>query len=462
MDRLAHMGLRPVAAAGKGVKARVAIIGAGWSGLAAAVAVLDAGLDVTLIDAAPQVGGRARRVALQLGDRTYALDNGQHLLLGAYRDYHALALRVGVAFDTHLLAKPFALRYPDGFRVVAARAPAPLHLAAALVLARGMTLNERVAAALWVRAWKRRRWAIERDRAASTLFVSHPARLVERVWGPLCLAALNVRLEQASARVFLRVLGDSLGAQAAASNLLLGRAHLSALLPDAAEQTLRAAGSDIRLRDPALALQGASGAAGWRVRLRSAHVDAHAVVLALPPARCVDLLQGVAAPELAPAIERLAQIETAPIATVYLRYPERTRLAHPLLALCERPDAGDYGQWVFDRGALEPDAAGVLSVIVSGSGPHLDLSAPDLAGSVARQLGRCLGLPEPIAQAVLVEKRATIVPLPGLVRPPARLPLRGLYLAGDAADSPYPSTLEGSVRAGLAAARAAIEDLNAA
>jgi len=74
----------------------VAVVGAGWSGLAAAVALLDAGLRVSLIDAAPQVGGRARRVTLALGDRSYALDNGQHLLVGAYREYIALAQRVGV------------------------------------------------------------------------------------------------------------------------------------------------------------------------------------------------------------------------------------------------------------------------------------------------------------------------------------------------------------------------------
>jgi hypothetical protein len=193
--------------------------------------------------------------------------------------------------------------------------------------------------------------------------------------------------------------------------------------------------------------------------LRSAEFDAHAVVLALPPVRCVDLLRSVARTELQPAIEQLARIGTAPITTVYLRYPAPTRLAHPLFALCERPEAGDYGQWVFDRGFLEPECAGVLSVIVSGTGAHTELPAAELAGAVARQIARCWALPAPLAQAVLVEKRATIIPSPGLVRPATRLPLQGLYLAGDAADNPYPSTLEGSVRAGLAAARAAVEDL---
>lgn len=436
----------------------VVVVGAGWSGLAAAVELLAAGKRVTLIDAAPQVGGRARRVKLDLGDRTYALDNGQHLMIGAYREYLALAERVGISVETRFLVQPFTLRYPDGFRMVAARAPAPLHLATALAFARGLTIGERVAAALWVRGWQRRRWAIEHDRAAISLFDQHPARLIERLWGPLCLAALNVRLEEASARILLRVLGDTIGAAAAASHFLLPRADASALLPDAAERFIAAAGGAIRLRETALALERNAESRRWRVRLRPGHVDADAVILALPPARCVDLLASAAHAELRTPIDALSLIGTAPIATVYLRYPATTRLAFPLHALTERPAAGEYGQWVFDRGLLEPDCDGILSVVVSGTGPHTELSGTDLATAVARQLARSFTLPTPIAHAVLVEKRATIAPTPDVSRPDVRLPLRGLYLAGDAAFSPYPSTLEGSVRSGLAAARAAVED----
>ncbi len=138
MDRLAHLDLRPSGGRGDGVRRRIAIIGAGWSGLACALALIDAGRDVTVLDAAPQAGGRARRVQVRLGDRRYALDNGQHLLLGAYRETLALIRRVGVDPDVAFRRLPFALRYPDGVALAARRAAAPWHLAAALLLARGL------------------------------------------------------------------------------------------------------------------------------------------------------------------------------------------------------------------------------------------------------------------------------------------------------------------------------------
>ena len=441
------------------MKPQVAVIGAGWSGLAAAITLLDAGLGVTLVDAAPQTGGRARRVSLALGDREYAVDNGQHLLIGAYSEYVALARRVGVAMERRFRIEPFALRYPDGFRIAAVRAPAPLHLAVALGFARGLTVKEKAAAALWVRRWERQRWTIDSDRPAAALLHDHPARLIDRLWGPLCLAALNVRLEEASGRMFLRVLGDSLGATAAASDLLLPRTNLSALLPDAAEATFVSAGGNLRLRASAQAITRPTGSSNWEIRLRTDSLRADAVVLALPPARSVDLLHSAALPELSESIGLLNAIDSAPIATVYLRFPDATRLAKPIYALAENPSAGDFGQWVFDRGLLEPACAGVLSVVVSGSGPQTALSMEELAGSVARQLSRCFNLPASLAHAVVVEKRATIVPFPGLRRPDTRLAAKGLYLAGDSADSPYPSTLEGSVRSGLAAARAVINDI---
>jgi len=68
------------------VSRHVAVIGAGWSGLACGLELTASGHEVTLLEAAPQAGGRARAVVVRLGDRQFLLDNGQHLLIGAYRE----------------------------------------------------------------------------------------------------------------------------------------------------------------------------------------------------------------------------------------------------------------------------------------------------------------------------------------------------------------------------------------
>jgi hydroxysqualene dehydroxylase len=432
---------------------RVAVIGGGWSGLAAALELAEVGCLVELFDAAPQFGGRARRLDIVLGDRRYPLDNGQHLLIGAYRETLALMRRVGVAPDTAFVRQPFVLRYPDGFSLKAARLPAPLHLAAALLTAHGLTWHTRWAMVRAVEDWKRAHWQAPSTMSAAALLVGLPPVLIERVWEPLCVAALNVRLHEASAQVFLTVMRDSLGADRAASDLLLARADLSSLLPDAARAALQARGAKVYLRTPIQRLCRRDD--GWQLTGRSSDTKHDAVVLALPPDRAADLLASVPdTHELTPVVTQLRTVRSAPIATVFLRYASGTRLPHAVSALVENNDKQHFGQWVFDRGALDPRCDGVISVVVSASGPHQALGHPELATAVAAQLRSLFALPDPLASRVVEDKRATIVPAPGLQRPPTRLPCDGLFLAGDAADSPYPSTIEGSVRSGLAAARA--------
>lgn len=430
---------------------RVAVVGGGWSGIAAAVELVGAGCDVSLIDAAPQLGGRARRVEIALGDRRYALDNGQHLLIGAYRDTLALMSRVGIDPDRALLRQPFALRYADGFSLQAAALPAPLHLAFALLTAHGLPWSARLAMLRAVERWKGAGWRADDHASADTLMQGLPPVLVERVWEPLCVAALNVRLREASAQVLLTVLRDSLGADRRASDLLLPRGDLSTVLPDAAAAWLSHHGAEVLLRTPVESL--ARGTAGWTLHARDRRIEADAVLLAVPPERAAALLRSVNAPPLSPAIGLLERIRSAPIATGYLRYPPGTRLPQAVYALREDPARSRFGQWVFDRGQLDAGCDGVLSVVISAAGPHEALDHTALGSAVAAQLHQTFALPAPIAARVIEDKRATIVPGPGLRRPPAALPLPGLALAADAADSPYPSTLEGSVRSGLAAAR---------
>jgi len=444
----------------RAVSRRVAVVGAGWSGLACALELTVGGHAVTLFDAAPQPGGRARAVDVRLGDREFTLDNGQHLLIGGYAETLRLMREVGVGTDSALLRQPFQLRYPDGFLLRARRLPAPLHLAAGVLGAARLSWAERRHLAGFVLHWRRRGWKIADDAAASTLFAQAPEEIVRRLWRPLCLAALNVELDEASAQVLLNVLRDSLAGASTAADLLIPRRDLTQAFAGPALDMLRRRGADVRLRTPVQQLSRAGSQ--WRIDSRGTTALVDAVVLALPPQRAAALLETAGRDELSPQIAMLNAVRMAPIATGYLRYPPTLRLPWPASALLDDPRQGRHGQWVFDRGQLDAANAGVLSVVVSAAGAALATEATSLAASVARQLSSDLGLPPPLASAVLAEKRATIVPSPGLRRPPPRLAAPSLYLAGDAADSDYPSTLEGSVRAGVAAARAIADELRSA
>jgi squalene-associated FAD-dependent desaturase len=376
--------------------------------------------------------------------------------MDVYRETLRLMREVGVRADDALLRLPFELRYPDGFVLRARRLPAPLHLVAALLGAKRLCWRQRRHVVAFVLRWQARGWRAAGDAPASTLFADAPAEIVLRLWRPLCLAALNVELGQASAQILLNVLRDSLAGNALAADLLIPRRDLTRVFAEPALQTLIRRGADVRLRSPVQQLSRVDSQ--WRIEVRDTTTLADSVVLALPPDRAASLLSSARQAELLMAADLLRAIRMAPIATVYLRYPPSVRLPWPASALLDDPTAGRYGHWVFDRGRLDEANAGVLSVVISAAGSALADDSASLAASVDRQLTTDIGLPKPLAAAVIAEKRATIVPSAELKRPPTRLAAASLYLAGDAAQSDYPSTLEGSVRSGFAAARAIASD----
>jgi squalene-associated FAD-dependent desaturase len=432
------------------------IIGAGWSGLACAVEAVRQGVAVTLVDTAPAVGGRARRVDLRIGDRDFTVDNGQHLLLGACSETIALMRHLGVDPDQALLSRPFTIRYPDGWRLGAARVPAPLHLALGLVRARGVPWRDRLALAAWVARQRREQWHVSEDRPVAALFGTQSDALVRRLWRPLCIAAMNAEPAEASSHLFLNLLRLSLGAGEPDSHLLLTRRDLSSTMPEAAQSYLERAGAAVLLRQPAIALERSGD--GWSVLLREQRLRASRVVLAVPAEPAARLLESASMEALGPAIHALRSLQYEPIATVYLRYPNGTRLPEPVYALLDEPAQGRPGQWVFDRGQIDPVHQGIFSVVIGAPALRAQSDRSALCVGADRQLSAEFGLPRSIGHNVVIERRATLLPAIGLKRPPPRLPVPGLYLAGDIADSPFPSTLEGSVRAGLDAARLAIAD----
>jgi squalene-associated FAD-dependent desaturase len=443
VDRVAHLdrSVSPPRSA--------AVIGGGWAGCAAAATLAAAGVTVTLFESAAELGGRGRRVRLELDGAPHTVDNGQHLMVGAYTAIGELLAAIGVDIDDAVEQRPFELAYPDGFRMRASRLPAPWHLAAALLTARGLPWSDRLAMMGFLRSLKSGGWLVSPDRSATTWLAQHrqSERLVARVWRPLGIAALNTPLDEASAQLFANVLRDSLGAGSAASRLWLPRSDLSALLPEAVERFVLARGSAVR-RGTRVDAVHADGAA-FRLDASTAF---DAVVFAAPPVH-LGRIAAALAPRLSAELEAIGQFAYEPICTVYLKYDPSVTISGGFSALLDDPAGKAYGQWVFDRGALDPANRGVLAAIVSASGAHDDEPLPALCEAVARQLTAALGLPPPRAARAIVERRATLAARPGLRRPRNVTAVPRFVLAGDWTHSDYPSTLESAVRSGVAAAR---------
>jgi squalene-associated FAD-dependent desaturase len=402
----------------------VAIVGAGYAGMAAAVTLAGRGIPVTVFESGPVPGGRARRVVSQ--DRE--LDNGQHILIGAYTELFRLMRAVGVAADA-LLRFPLEIRYAGGFALRRLWLPEPFGLAAGLLLARGAPLIERFGALKFMAALRASGFHVEPDVTVKELLDRHGqhGRLRHYLWAPLCVSALNTPLDQASANVFLAALRDTLAGEADAADLLLPRVDLSRLFPEPAAEFVRARGGEVRCGTPVRDL-------GF---LKDTYKN---IIVAVGPHQLKTLLPGVA-----------GEFTYQPIYTCYLQYPENTHLEFPMLGMAE-----GLVQWVFDRGALLGEK-GRLACVISAQGDHQQMTQEELADTCDRELRRALpGLPSPLWSQVIAEKRATITCAPGLKKPEVRS--AGVFLAGDYTDREYPPTLEAAVRSGVRAADMIIKE----
>jgi squalene-associated FAD-dependent desaturase len=421
---------------------RVAVVGAGWAGLACAAELVAAKTPVTVFEASRQLGGRARSVEVD----GHCLDNGQHLIVGAYTETQRLMRRVGAQPESLLKRAPLQLDYPGAFRMKLPALPAPWHLAIGLLGASGASFGEKLSAAFFMQRLKRQHYRLMRDTTvAEWLDAQGQTGALRRfLWEPLCLAALNTAPKHASAQIFANVLRDSLGGGRDATDLLLPRTDLGRIFPEQAGQFIKANGGEIQHGARITELQRDGN--GWQ--LAGEHFE-H-IVLAVAPQHVPPLL--ISRPAHEPLLHQLADYEYEPIGTAYLAYPASVKLPFPMLGLC-----GPLGQWVFDRSEMG-GPAGMMAFVLSAEGDWDSLSDDVLAKKLHDELVAIIGpLPPPVWHRSIRERRATFSCRPNLQRPGPGTAERGLWIAGDYTYSDYPATLEGAVRSGIAAARAILD-----
>ncbi|NLR74037.1 hydroxysqualene dehydroxylase HpnE [Leeia aquatica] len=419
----------------------IAVIGAGYAGVAAALTLADAGAQISLFEAGPLPGGRARRIHWH----DQALDNGQHIALGAYTELLRLMRKV------HRGPLPFRrmpLRW-EMWQQMLLQAPAwgaPLTTLWALLRAQGWGWADKQALLRFLAGLRLRGFRSE-DRPASEWLASQTPRVIQTFWEPLCYAALNTPLQEASAQVFYNVVRDSLLAGGDAAQMLLPTVDLSALLPEPALAWLTAQQHAVHLGQKVTQLTLQDDQVALQVKGEWQSVDG--VICATGPHQLPALLHTEQAPA---ALQAVSQFGWQPIRTVYLQYPAGTRLPQAMIGL-HHCLPGGVVHWVFDRGVLLGED-GRMAAVISAAMTQ-PMSGEQIASQAASELAQAFpGLPAPLWCKTLHEARATFACTPGLHRPDGhtaspRVRLAGDYLAGD-----YPATLEGAVRSGVAAAQA--------
>ena len=415
-----------------------AIIGGGYAGMAAAVTLAAHNIPVTVFESAKQLGGRARGIT----HKDVQLDNGQHILLGCYQHVLSLITQVGGNVEQDFLRLPLQLILHPHFRFQAARLPAPLHLLAGLLGAKGITFPQRLSAVRFMRSMRRSNFTLTNDITVTELM--HKYRqddvLVRLLWQPVCISALNTPIDRASAQVFLHVLRDSMNSSRSDSDMLLPRLDLSALFPDRAAAYIRQHGGSVHTSCGVDAIT----EHGDQIELMTQHGTyrfSH-VICATSPASAARLFRPV--PQLAAISSQIEAISHQPIYTVYLQYPAQVSLPYPMLGL----DAC-ITQWLFDKGQIAGQH-GLIAAVISAQGIHQQFAQEQLAQKVMQELRMQLGITaSPLWHQVIAEKRATFSCDANLRRLSHTTPLNHILLAGDYIASDYPATLEGAVMSGI-------------
>lgn len=431
----------------------VAVIGAGWAGLAAAHTLQQHNIRVHVFEQSHTLGGRARKVHSRKLGRT--IDNGQHLLIGAYSETLALMQALGLDEKEQFLRLPLDIStLNQDFRLCLKSAlPAPLDFLLALLGARGLPFTDKCKLIRALISLKRQKWQVPQAQTVGNWLRQEKQTpfLYQAFWEPLCIATLNTHTDKASMQLFARVLQHSTDAGKQASDFLIPRMDLSALWAEklSAEITIAYGKSIQSIQMTSTGYQ----IDGW---------DVEGVILATPPTQCAKIMASLPGSENQPALMKaLQQFSFNPILTITLELEKNWDLPLPLYLLKTDNPQQDPGQWLFMRSRFMKDtsksARPEITIVISQANEWLDKDKTEIIRLAIEQLARQapanLPLPGVTAWDIITEKKATFSAEPGLQRLPNPTAWPGLYLAGDWTDTGFPGVLEGAVKSGQLAAR---------
>jgi hydroxysqualene dehydroxylase len=395
---------------------RVAVVGGGLAGLAAALELVDTGHEVTIYEARPTLGGKVQTLPERAGDPKPPPDNGQHIALGCFTEYLAFLERIGSAGHVKRLRLELTVLDERGRGAKIGYGLGPL------LSYRHLALRDRIRIGSLLARLPRLEAGEDETFGAFLRRQGQTDAAIERFWDVFIRPGLNLRTDDVQAKAAWFTVVTALRSGRSASDLVLPTAPLGEMHGDAAWKALEQAGARVQT--------------GARIDDLD-EVDSDAVVLALPPDDAARLLGG-----------RPSRVDYSPIVSVHLLF-DRTILREPLAALL-----GSDAHWVFDRGRLtghEPERGQYLTVVSSAAPDLLEIRGRELVDRIAGQVTERLGEAEVLWSRVSREPEATVAVLPGLTVPDSDRD--GIALAGAWRAAPWPPTMESAVRSGRAAAR---------
>jgi len=438
----------------------VLVVGGGFAGAAAACRLAAAGHRPLLLERAPRLGGRA--ASFVLPGEEEPIDYGQHVLMRCCTATTGFLARVGTA---HAVRFQPALSIPVQSPTASATLrssplPGALHLAPSLLRYRHLLPSDRLRAVRAGLALAAGRSRADAPFAAWLAARGQSERAVRLLWDPITIATLNAPSCEVGLHAARRVFRDGF-LRPGAADLGLFAAPLGDAF-DAARRYVEARGGAVRTSVAARRLLVDHGAVRGVEIATGELLQADAVICAVPPEDLSRLAADLR--PLHPTLDASAGLRWAPIVNLHAWY-DRDVLAAPFAVAVDTPI-----QAAFDVTRLHGDApaGGRTHLVLSQSAAHAWVDRPwsDVADELLGALGglfprardaRCL------RTLVIRHRRATFVPSAGsdALRPQAKTPVHGVYLAGDWTSTGWPSTIEGAIRSGLVAAAHAEGQLGA-
>jgi squalene-associated FAD-dependent desaturase len=439
----------------------VLVIGGGFAGLAAGVALAEAGRVVRLLEQKPHLGGRARSF---LDPATGSkVDNGQHIFMGCYHATIRFLSTIGT-LDRVRFQKDLTLHFLDrDKRLTVLQCPAlpsPWHVLLGVLRSGSFAFKEKLEI---LRLGGSLQWGKAMEHGSERLSVrewltklGQSERLQRNFWDLICVAALNEDPAVASAALFERVVRLALFTSPEDSRVGIPRVGLSEVYVDAAAAYIRSRDGRVECGRGVAGLLISEGRCRG-VRLSSGEqIEAQDVLSAVPPFQLASLLPGELLrhePFFAPVVS----LRPAPIISINLWFDR---------AITNLDFVGLRGvtiQWLFNKGKILGVGENYVSLVLSGAHRHIARGKEELLATAMLELGELFPQAQKASllhSLVIKERSATFSPTweAERLRPAARTPVRGLYLAGDWTATGLPATIESAVQSGYNAATAIQDD----